>query len=63
MLTRPCNSLGIAYNALPGQNQKDEFEDWAKEEYPEIWARLVTKGRKKTVEGMDKFNLVRDIKA
>lgn len=48
---------------MPGQNQKDEFEDWAKEEYPEIWTRLVKKGRKRTIEGMCKFNLPRELKA
>jgi len=48
---------------LPGQNQKDDFEDWAKEEYPEIWARLLTKGRRKSVEGLDRFNIDREVKA
>lgn len=56
-------SLGIAYNALPGQNLKDDFEAWAKEEYPEIWARLITRGKRKSVEGLDRFNLVRELKA
>jgi uncharacterized protein YdaT len=41
---------------------KKKFEEWAREEYPEIWARLESKGRKKTMEG-DAFNIAREMKA
>ncbi|KAK0614139.1 hypothetical protein B0T14DRAFT_437805 [Immersiella caudata] len=54
-------TFGITYNALPGP-AKVHFEEWAKEEYPEIWARLESKGRKKTIDG-DMFNIVRNLEA
>lgn len=54
--------LGVTYNALPGEGKKEQFEAWARTEYPEIWAQLETKGRKETLRGT-KFNIVRDMKA
>ncbi|KAK3360127.1 hypothetical protein B0T25DRAFT_448735 [Lasiosphaeria hispida] len=56
-------TLGVTYNALPGERRKKMFEDWAKQEYPEIWARLeTTKGRTKTMTG-SKFNITREMMA
>ncbi|KXX79313.1 Complex I intermediate-associated protein 84, mitochondrial [Madurella mycetomatis] len=55
-------TLGVTYNALPGTQRKRYFEDWAKAEYPEIWAQLENKGRKETIAGT-KFNIVRTMKA
>ncbi|KAL1847406.1 hypothetical protein VTK73DRAFT_10350 [Phialemonium thermophilum] len=56
-------TLAVVYNALPGQNLKECFEEWAKEEYPEIWKRLVSKGRKRTAEGLEMFKVSRELKA
>ncbi len=61
MLTCIC-SLGVAYNALPGSERKERFEEWASAEYPGLWAQLVKKGRTETIRGT-KFNIVRDMKA
>lgn len=55
-------SLGVAYNALPGAEHKEQFEAWARTEHPDIWAQLEKKGRKETIMGT-KFNIVRDMKA
>jgi hypothetical protein len=56
--------LGIAYNALPGSELQEEFEEWASREYPDIWARLLKKGRKKSpVDNISKFRIARDMKA
>ncbi|KAK4122342.1 hypothetical protein N657DRAFT_500119 [Parathielavia appendiculata] len=55
-------TLGVTYNALPGSSKKDQFEAWARAEYPDIWAQLEKKGRKETIMGT-KFNIVRDMKA
>ncbi|KAL8298681.1 hypothetical protein RB597_007342 [Gaeumannomyces tritici] len=32
--------LRISYNALPSQDLQDNFEEWAKQEFPELWAKL-----------------------
>lgn len=56
--------LGIAYNALPGQDLQAEFQEWASMEYPEIWARLLKLGRRNnTADYLARFNLVREMKA
>ncbi|KAL1836289.1 hypothetical protein VTJ49DRAFT_5335 [Mycothermus thermophilus] len=55
-------TLGVTYNALPRNDQKEQFEAWARAEYPDIWAQLEKKGRKETIMGR-KFNIVRDMKA
>ncbi|KAK0638711.1 hypothetical protein B0T16DRAFT_229744 [Cercophora newfieldiana] len=54
-------TLGVTYNALPAP-AKPMFEDWGREEYPEVWARLESKGRKKTMMG-DEFKIVRNMEA
>lgn len=62
MLTEIWNRLGVTYNALPGIEKKDQFEAWARSEYPDIWAQLEKKGRTETIMGR-KFNIVREMKA
>lgn len=54
--------LGVTYNALPGEDSKAVFEEFARTEYPDIWAQLERKGRWETIEGM-KFNIVREMRA
>lgn len=51
----------MTYNALLGK-RKDDFEEWAKQEYPELWARLESKGRRMTMTG-PVFELVRTTEA
>lgn len=53
------NRLGLTYNALPDPVSKDEFAAWAKEEYPEEWARLESKGQKETEFQGPVFNITR----
>jgi hypothetical protein len=48
---------------LSGQHLQEDFETWAKDEYPDIWARLVKRGRKETIDGLSKFKLARELKA
>jgi hypothetical protein len=55
--------VGVAYNALPGQSLKGHFAGWVEDEYPEIWKQLGKKGRRKTIEGLDKFNIERKLRA
>jgi hypothetical protein len=52
----------VAYNALPSAGRKEQFEAWARAEYPDVWAQLEKKGRKETLNGT-KFNIDRDLKA
>ncbi|KAL0465531.1 complex I intermediate-associated protein CIA84 [Neurospora intermedia] len=52
-------TLGLTYNALPDPVSKDEFAAWAKEEYPEEWARLESKGQKETEFQGPVFNITR----
>ncbi|KAL2255814.1 hypothetical protein VTK26DRAFT_2674 [Humicola hyalothermophila] len=55
-------TIGVTYNALPGPNRKARFEEWAKGEYPELWAQLERTGRRETITGT-KFNIVRKLEA
>ena len=54
--------FGVTYNALPSEDSKAIFEEFARAEYPEIWAQLERKGRRETIEGI-KFNIVREMHA
>ncbi|EPE35328.1 hypothetical protein GLAREA_11027 [Glarea lozoyensis ATCC 20868] len=44
-------TFGIFYNAMPGQNRKDEIEEWGRGMYPEVWAELEKVGRMYVDEG------------
>ena len=54
--------IGIVFNALPNGERKKSFKEWATEEYPELWARLQTKGYKLTIQGR-KYNIERNFEA
>jgi len=55
--------LGVTYNALPGQYRKDEFEKWARDEYSDVWQKLVSRNtRKETIKGK-MFDLERRFEA
>jgi hypothetical protein len=55
--------LAIAYNALPNDVFKDNFEAWAKEEFPHVWSDLDKKPRRRDAEGWRKFQISRPWKA
>ncbi|PSS27621.1 hypothetical protein M430DRAFT_24053 [Amorphotheca resinae ATCC 22711] len=49
--------LGTFYNALPGQNQKDVVEKWARELYPTAWEELEKLGQITAKEGHRLFKM------
>lgn len=58
--------MGTLYNAIPGQNKKDEVEKWAAMNHPEAWAQLVNLGqqpKRSKRDGSKLFNLTRDVRA
>ncbi|KAF7543573.1 hypothetical protein G7046_g9973 [Stylonectria norvegica] len=57
-----ATTLGVTYNAFPGQQWQEDFETWAKLRYPAAWATLETKGRRMTEESLCKFKLNRVFK-
>ncbi|KAI1142513.1 complex I intermediate-associated protein [Hypoxylon sp. FL0543] len=58
------HNLGLVFNVLPSQELKDEFESWAKEEYPRAWEALRKKyGRRRNEDGLAVFKLRRPWKA
>ncbi|KAI1380658.1 complex I intermediate-associated protein [Hypoxylon crocopeplum] len=58
------HNLGIVFNVLPSQELKDQFESWAKDEYPQAWDALAAEyGRKRDSEGLMVFKLHRPWKA
>ncbi|EOO03518.1 putative complex i intermediate-associated protein 84 protein [Phaeoacremonium minimum UCRPA7] len=56
-------TIGVSYNALPGQSLQASFQEWAQAEYPALWKRLEKQGKKKTMDGLLSFNLNREMKA
>ncbi|KAI9724910.1 MAG: hypothetical protein M1812_000186 [Candelaria pacifica] len=56
-------TLGTVYNAIPGQNKKDEVERWGRENYPSIWTELEKFGRRKTEDGSQLLQIARDVRA
>jgi len=55
-------TLGVAYNALPGQQLQSNFKEWAEKRYRKQWAELMKKRRRMTEYGLCAFNLDRTIK-
>lgn len=56
-------SLGITYNALPGQRLQTAFQDWAKKRYSDTWAVLNKKGRRVNEFSLCQFKINRVMKA
>ncbi|KAI5467181.1 hypothetical protein BGZ63DRAFT_345905 [Mariannaea sp. PMI_226] len=56
-------TLGVAFNALPGQQLQAKFKSWAKMRYPEAWAALEKKGKRLNEDSLCKFKLNRVLKA
>ncbi|KAH7148505.1 hypothetical protein EDB81DRAFT_464908 [Dactylonectria macrodidyma] len=56
-------TLGVAFNAFPGQQLQSRFKSWAKMRYPEVWTKLEKKGKRLTEDSLCKFKLNRVFKA
>ena len=56
-------SLGILYNASPGESKKAEVEAWIKKTYPSAWEELMDMGRSRPRSGNGLFNINRHISA
>ncbi|CAK7199143.1 hypothetical protein SEUCBS139899_001815 [Sporothrix eucalyptigena] len=56
-------TLGIACNALPGQDLQSSFANWATAEYPDIWDQVKKRGCKPTIEGLRRYKITREMKA
>ncbi|KAI0202067.1 complex I intermediate-associated protein [Astrocystis sublimbata] len=57
-------TFAYAYNALPAQKMKEDFESWAQHEYPPLWKSLTQKHRRKKDEnGRSQFKISRPWKA
>ncbi|KAF4981612.1 hypothetical protein FZEAL_2624 [Fusarium zealandicum] len=56
-------TLGVAFNALPGQKLQANFKGWAKMRYPDAWAELEKKGTRMNSDSLCQFKLNRIFKA
>ncbi|KAI1009190.1 hypothetical protein LB504_003323 [Fusarium proliferatum] len=56
-------TLGIAFNALPGQTLQSNFKSWAQARYPEAWASLESKGKRLNKDSLCQYKLNRVIRA
>ncbi|KAK0635651.1 putative complex I protein [Bombardia bombarda] len=54
--------IGIVYNALQWHDKRQNFVDFVKEEYPELWTQLESKGQTMKLSG-SMFNIERNMKA
>ncbi|KAI9900830.1 hypothetical protein N3K66_005092 [Trichothecium roseum] len=61
--TQPdATTLGIAYNALPGQDLQRNFQDWAEGRLASDWAKLLKLGRRLNEYGLCQFKMKRVIR-
>ncbi|RFU78430.1 complex i intermediate-associated 84 [Trichoderma arundinaceum] len=56
-------TLGIAYNALAGQQLQQGFQEWAKGRYHDIWTELMKVGRRMDEYSLCQFKIERAMKA
>ncbi|KAM0432389.1 hypothetical protein ACHAPT_004933 [Fusarium lateritium] len=56
-------TLGIAFNALPGQEMQGTFKKWAKEWYPDAWEDLERRGKRLNRDSLCQFKLNRVLRA
>ncbi|KAH8671294.1 hypothetical protein BX600DRAFT_509976 [Xylariales sp. PMI_506] len=56
-------TLAVVYNALPDDEYKDNFEAWAKVEFPHVWNKLEKQRRRRDAEGLRTFQISRPWKA
>lgn len=57
------NRLGIAFNALPGQQPQADFKAWAQGRYSEAWAALESKGKRLNRDSLCQYKLNRIMRA
>ncbi|KJR86726.1 complex I intermediate-associated protein [Sporothrix schenckii 1099-18] len=56
-------TLGLACNALPGQDLQASFADWAAAEYPDIWEQVKKRGCTANIDGLRRYKITRELKA
>ncbi|KAM5352567.1 hypothetical protein ACJ41O_005289 [Fusarium nematophilum] len=56
-------TLGVVYNALPGQKLQSSFKSWAGLRYLDAWAELEKKGKRMNENSLCQFKLNRVLKA
>ncbi|CAJ0539247.1 Ff.00g069570.m01.CDS01 [Fusarium sp. VM40] len=56
-------TLGIAFNALPGQTLQANFKNWAQSRYPKAWADLESKGKRLNKDSLCQYRLNRILTA
>ncbi|KAL6904978.1 hypothetical protein GGI43DRAFT_381368 [Trichoderma evansii] len=56
-------TLGITYNALPGQQLQQGFQEWAKGRYQDTWTELMKVGRRMDEYSLCQFKIERIMKA
>ncbi|WZH43831.1 Complex I intermediate-associated mitochondrial [Fusarium acuminatum] len=56
-------TLGIAFNALPGQTLQANFKSWAQSRYPKAWADLESKGKRLNKDSLCQYKLNRILTA
>jgi hypothetical protein len=62
-VTNGANRLGVAYNALPGQQLQSGFQEWASKAFRDAWADLSKRKRRVTELGLCQFKIDRTMKA
>ncbi|KAM0555039.1 hypothetical protein ACHAPJ_006387 [Fusarium lateritium] len=58
-----ATTLGVAFNALPGQKLQANFKGWATVRYPDAWAKLESKGKRLNKDSLCQYKLKRILKA
>lgn len=58
-----ATTLGLAYNALPGQTLQTDFAHWAATEYPDLWQQTTKSGCRSNADGLRRYNIVRELRA
>ncbi|KAM0502664.1 hypothetical protein ACHAP8_003494 [Fusarium lateritium] len=56
-------TLGIAFNALPGQQLQADLKAWAQGRYSEAWAALESKGKRLNQDSLCQYKLNRILRA
>ncbi|KAF5022399.1 hypothetical protein F66182_5539 [Fusarium sp. NRRL 66182] len=56
-------TLGVAFNALPGQKLQSNFKGWAMVRYPDAWSELEMKGKRLNKDSLCQYRLKRILRA
>jgi hypothetical protein len=57
------HSLGLLYNAAPGEHDKQAVGNWAKGHYPTAWRELQGYGQSTHEDGYEVYNVRRELTA